>query len=71
MARFFYLKINTLKFSALIDPRSFATFQILVSYTTSKNFQRAQLSVIANMKKEINFNFFKRFLIPGVEPVSC
>ena len=58
MARFFYLKINTHKFSALIDPRSFAPFQILVSDTTSKNSQRAQLSVIANRKKKLILIFF-------------
>ena len=33
---FFYLKINTHKFSALIDPRSFAILSVLVSYTTSQ-----------------------------------
>ena len=52
---FFYLKINTHTFSALIDPRNFATFQVLVSYTTSKNSQSTQLSVIANRKKKLIF----------------
>ena len=34
---FFYLKINTHKFSALIDPRSFETFEFLYPIQLHRN----------------------------------
>ena len=56
MARFFLFEDKHAQVFCSDRSKKFAT--VLVSYTTSKNSQRAQLSVIANRKKKLILIFF-------------